>query len=250
MSESTPAGYALVRGRKINDYRGLSILLIWASMLGPVASITFLSQNPNESELTTKSKRKRLDHTMNMKIIPLLLALALVLAPGSASPVIHVKTIDFSGYQAGDNLSALGVGHGTTVQAFKRDYNPKRNPWQPMVPATAMIFDSSNPTGEDPDLGTPNEDFGGPGVGVAGKQGSPVENKFPRGNVVIISEDDNSSDPDDHVWGGTLLFTFDVPVDLKEVGLLDNEEGTIFTAHLASGATVQKIAGERGRQQL
>ena len=38
-----------------------------------------------------------------------------------------------------------------------------------MVPAPAMIFDSSNPTGDDDDLGTPNEDFGGPGVGKGRK---------------------------------------------------------------------------------
>ena len=148
--------------------------------------------------------------------------------------------VDFSGFEKGDRLSNLG--NGVSVVAWKRQGSKSG----PLVPATAMIFDTSSPTGDDPDLGTPNEDFGGPGKGKAGKEGKPTENRFFQGNVVIISEDDDSSDPDDHGKGGTLLFTFDVPVDLKEVGLLDNEEGTIFTAQLASGATVQKIAGQGG----
>ena len=87
-----------------------------------------------------------------------------------------------------------------------------------------MIFDSSHPTGGDEDLGTPNKDFGGPGVGNAGKRGKPMENSVSQRNVVIISEDEDSSDPDDHGKGGVLKFVFTNPVDLKEVGLLDNEE--------------------------
>ncbi|MEE8525840.1 MAG: hypothetical protein V3T72_18040 [Thermoanaerobaculia bacterium] len=35
----------------------------------------------------------------------------------------------------------------------------------------AMIFDTANPTGGDDDLGTPNQDFGGPGVGSGGGLG-------------------------------------------------------------------------------
>jgi len=176
---------------------------------------------------------------MNTKIIPLLLALALGVAPGSASQP-NPKYIDFSNFSKGDRLSDLG--DGASVVAWKRNGSYTG----PLVPATAMIFDTANPSGQDPDLGTPNKDFGGPGIGIAGKEGEPTENRFFQGNVVIISEDDDSSDPDDHAYGGSLLFTFDAPVDLQEVGLLDNEEGTIFTALLASGATVQKIAGQGG----
>jgi len=35
-------------------------------------------------------------------------------------------------------------------------------------------------------------------------------------------------------------------VDLNEIGLLDNEEGTIFTASLASGEEVQTVLGQGG----
>jgi len=148
--------------------------------------------------------------------------------------------IDFAGYAKGDSLSDLG--QGVSVVAYKRQGSKTG----PMVPATAMIFDSAHPTGGDPDLGTPNEDFGGPGVGNAGKRGKPRENSMAQGNVIIISEDDNASNPDDHMHGGTLLFSFATPVDLNEVGLLDNEEGTIFTATLESGGTTQSILGEGG----
>jgi len=57
-----------------------------------------------------------------------------------------------------------------------------------------MIFDSSHPSGGDFDLGTPNEYYGGPGKGVAGGPG-PTQNDKALGNVVIVSEDGDSTDP-------------------------------------------------------
>jgi len=39
-----------------------------------------------------------------------------------------------------------------------------------------IIFNSSNPTGGDLDLGTPHQDFGGPGIGVGGANNQPGEN--------------------------------------------------------------------------
>ena len=40
----------------------------------------------------------------------------------------------------------------------------------------AIIFDSSNPTGLDLDLGSPNESFGGPGVGDGGTDPGSLNN--------------------------------------------------------------------------
>ena len=94
----------------------------------------------------------------------------------------------------------------------------------------AMIFDSSAPSGGDSDLGSPHSDFGGPGQGSGGAASAAGENASALGNVLIISEDADSSDPDDNAAGGTLIFTFDNPVQLDEVGLLDldsNETSTI-----------------------
>ena len=65
----------------------------------------------------------------------------------------------------------------------------------------AMIFDSANPTGGDFDLATSNQ-----------------------GKILIISEDGDSSDPDDNRHGGTLIFNFDSPRSIEALGLLDTEE--------------------------
>ena len=69
-----------------------------------------------------------------------------------------------------------------------------------------MIFDSANPTEGDRDL-------------LAQELG----------NVLIISEDGDSADPDDNMRGGTLHFEWDELTNIDKVGLLDIEEtgGTI-----------------------
>ncbi len=84
-----------------------------------------------------------------------------------------------------------------------------------------MIFNSSQPTGGDWDLGSPNEAFGGPGRGAGGGEGQPGENRLPQGNVLIISEDMDSTDPDDYWAGGTFILTFEQPMDISAVHLLD-----------------------------
>ncbi|MEJ2569884.1 MAG: PKD domain-containing protein, partial [Anaerolineales bacterium] len=89
----------------------------------------------------------------------------------------------------------------------------------------AMIFDSGNPTGNDDDLGTPNEDFGGPGVGKGGEKGAPGENSVPLGNVLILSQDANPNDPNDYYGGGTFIFEFDQPTDVFEIHILDIDTG-------------------------
>ncbi|AFY38467.1 Cna B domain protein [[Leptolyngbya] sp. PCC 7376] len=71
----------------------------------------------------------------------------------------------------------------------------------------AMIFDSANPTGGDGDLATATE-----------------------GNILIISEDGDSSDPDDEAHGGELIFKFDSAVDINSISFVDIEEsgGKVF----------------------
>ncbi len=65
----------------------------------------------------------------------------------------------------------------------------------------AMIFDTDNPTGGDSDLATDN-----------------------MGNVLIISEDGDSSDPDDDAAGGTFTFQFTEPTKVLNFRVLDTEE--------------------------
>ena len=101
------------------------------------------------------------------------------------------------------------------------------------VDGIAMVFNSSNPTGGDLDLGTPHfrAVVGGPGVGFAGKPNQLFSNIAAQGNVLIVSEDGNVTEPDDNQFGGTITFDFNPPVDIDSIGLLDNgafDEPTIF----------------------
>lgn len=86
-----------------------------------------------------------------------------------------------------------------------------------------MIFDSSNPSGNDLDLGTPNEDFGGPGVGTGGESGEPGQNSLEQGNILILSKDGNQSNPDDFAGGGSMIITFDNPTTITDLSFVDTD---------------------------
>jgi hypothetical protein len=86
-----------------------------------------------------------------------------------------------------------------------------------------MIFDSENPTGGDTDLGTPNENFGGPGIGTGGESGAGV-NDVGLGKVLIISSDNNSSNPNDYANGGTITINFIDEVYFRNIKILDSEQ--------------------------
>lgn len=113
-------------------------------------------------------------------------------------------------FQAGDTIAdqyaSLGIHFSAAATA------PGTGP--------LMAFDSSNPTGDDFDLGTPNEAFGGPGIGDDGG----LTNQLPLGFVMIISEDGDSSDPDDSLYGGVITVTFDNPVPVYSLDVLDHDE--------------------------
>ena len=88
----------------------------------------------------------------------------------------------------------------------------------------AMVFDSSNPTGNDFDIGTPNELYGGPGVGDGGES-----NDIALGNVLILSEDLDATDPDDiFEVGASFIFDFSANdnVTLNDFDILDIESSS------------------------
>ena len=109
-------------------------------------------------------------------------------------------------------------------------------------------FDSSNPTGGDWDLGTPNADFGGPGLGAGGGAGMPGQNDTSLGNLLISAEnfvdangDGYIDDPDDEGDGAWFEIFFDEPTCIFGTTLVDNEagEGTADLVHYnASGGTI------------
>ena len=81
---------------------------------------------------------------------------------------------------------------------------------------------------------------------MAGKKGQPFENFKRLGNILIISGDDDASNPDDNDFGGVFIFNFCRPMDIKEIGLLDNEDATEFKAKTADGKTLVDIRGKGG----
>ncbi|MEM7351343.1 MAG: SdrD B-like domain-containing protein [Acidobacteriota bacterium] len=138
---------------------------------------------------------------------------------------------DFEGnaLPAGTILSDQLASFGITVSSA----NPANPP---------MIFDSANPTGGDDDLGTPNETATppGPGVGSGGEAGQPGQNLVALGNVLILSEDGDVTDPDDNAGGGTLIFDFANEVRIDRVAILDIDEGMggTVTAFDGGGAVI------------
>ena len=103
----------------------------------------------------------------------------------------------------------------------------------------AMIFDSANPTGGDHDLVTP---------------GYGTNNTEALGNILIISEDGDSHDPDDNAHGGKIAFTFDNAVNVNSIDFLDIEEsgGKVLTTDIDGNVTTTYIPafGDNGFNSL
>lgn len=155
------------------------------------------------------------------------------------------QTIDFdvaadgSAVEAGQDLSTLWSAMGVTLSA-----DDDRWP---------IAFDSSEPSGGDYDLGTPNSIHGGPGVGRGG-----VNNTESLGMVMIVPENLRDSDgdglvddPDDDAAGGKLTLTFDGPsadgtacltgLDLLDI---DGAEDAVVTAFDPDGVELDRAVAD------
>lgn len=163
----------------------------------------------------------------------------------SSSPVVDtsptdVCTIDFDTVN-GNMLSAGDIitnqYSGITFQSLSPDH-------------PLMIFDSSNPSGGDFDLGTPNEAFDGPGVGTGGAKTNSIELY----NILILSEDGNSANPNDSTNGGIIQVTFDSPVQLHYIEVIDNEADIATIVGKLSGLTITdrilEDKGDNGYQKI
>ena len=172
--------------------------------------------------------------------------LALVIAGvGMTSLSLQAADINFDGLPEGYILDEVYEGHGVTGPlsgVVKITGNPNQ----------AIVFASDCPaggtpadcSGNDDDLGTPNECVGGPGVdsnvgdGTGGECGSPFQNLVALYNVAIVAEnltdtspaDGNVDDPDDaDVAGEYIEFDFTglkgKGVTVNSLTYLDNDEG-------------------------
>ena len=151
-------------------------------------------------------------------------------------PCFEAEVIDFEGLSAGAVLTEVDSSNGVGP-VFVRGHNPALG----MLNA-ALVFDSAAPTGEDFDLGTPNMDFGGPGIGVGGASGSTYVNTLPLGNLLIVAEDlvdlDGDGlvdDPDDaNEVGTTLEFDFSAlgPVTMCALTVVDIDLSQTARVHL------------------
>ena len=119
-----------------------------------------------------------------------------ITVPGSTLPPSTTTTtlspsscdtiIDFESLAAGEIVDAISATDGAgPIGVFAN--NPK-------LPGdnAAVIFDSScrdGCSGNDRDLGTPNRDFSGPGLGKAGRAGGANPNQVALGNVLIVAAD-------------------------------------------------------------
>jgi len=117
---------------------------------------------------------------------------------------------DFEEAEAGDTAALQFDGFSVMAQRRGDDADSEND---------AMIFDTANPTGGDNDLGFADQ-----------------------GNAIIISEDNDSDDPDDNAGGGTISIEFDEVSDVTSLTLLDIEgTGTSIDLYDINGELIDTI---------
>ncbi len=133
---------------------------------------------------------------------------------GLAGPACDV--LDFN-YTLGDD-STMVAGRPVDEQWSDAGMHISAANGNPLHPNTAILFDSANPTGDDPDLLTPN-------LGSVG-------NTEALGHVLILAENDVDAgpvdglvdEPDDELAGGSFFFDFDDGAAVCSITVIDLDE--------------------------
>lgn len=112
--------------------------------------------------------------------------------------IAQAAVIDFEDFEHGDAINSVSVGGVTAAVSV---VNPRRSIDQ------ALAFDTSR-------TGTPDPDLEGPFSG-------PITNP---GKVLIIAQ--NSREPNDERFGGTITFLFDQLVDFTSFAAFDAFDNT------------------------
>lgn len=144
----------------------------------------------------------------------------------NANPVkaAGVKVIDFSEFAVGQKVT------GETTKA-----------------ATLSVSGQGNTGGSSRDLMIFDTFCGGGSATASDCSGGDDDLFFPSsefnfGNALIISEDNDSADPDDSRHGGTISFNFNRLVRLEQFGLLDIDE--------SNNVQITTFADTAGTQQI
>ncbi len=167
-----------------------------------------------------------------------------------------VDVISFEGHAEGTILSEVYCDGGMGPVGVYGD-NIERLPGD----NAAVIYDSACSSGScsggDDDLGTPNETFDGPGIGVGGEAGAEFENSVAQGNILIVAHNlidvapadglvDNPSDQGNARPVATHLdFTAIGPVVVKSLRLLDvetTEDPAVVELYGAEGELLSSVA--------
>lgn len=139
------------------------------------------------------------------------------------------RTLDFETYPSGGG--SVNTSPGQIIDSEYSDWGIAVSTLS--ASHKAMIFDSADPSGNDPDLGTPTSaaPHFGPGVGSGGTPGGLGPNLLPLGKVLIISKDNVIADPNDYAGGGEIYFTFsgsNLPA-IAYIDVLDQDDGNSTT---------------------
>ncbi|MEQ8962247.1 MAG: PEP-CTERM sorting domain-containing protein [Coleofasciculus sp. C2-GNP5-27] len=166
-----------------------------------------------------------LAQTINKTLTVATVGAVLSLVTLNANPVkaAGVKVIDFSEFAVGQKVTGETTKSATLSVSGQGETGSPRD---------LMIFDTfcgggsataSDCSGGDDDLFFPSSEF-----------------NF--GNALIISEDNDSTDPDDSRHGGTISFNFNRLVRLEQFGLLDIDE--------SNNVEITTFADTAGTQQI
>ncbi len=140
-----------------------------------------------------------------MKKILLALGTTLAISTGAAS----ASTITFEQFGHGDVVDGVVDFGGGLIATVSTKRNKRTLSNRKYVDGIAMVFDTTETGTADPDLENP-QPFGTTEVASIG-------------NVLIVSEDGDSSDPDDEGHGGKITFMFDSVVAFSGANLIDLE---------------------------
>jgi hypothetical protein len=182
--------------------------------------------------------------------------------------VAVTKCIDWQGVTKGDvggipglsgdidnYLANSALWDGITITA-KLDGNQGRDSVGNLL--KLMIFDTSNPSGEDPDLKTP--------INSASNTVGGIDKGKSHGNVLIVSEDNDTQDPDDKAFPNSkskVTFNFSEPVHLQYLEFIDSDDPndsntshniTMFGGENGTGSNFGRAflgnIGDNGAQRL